>query len=77
MTQDINKQNNYISEEGKTFVSKLDKSRIGWIISIGEGDSIDNYTEEDMTDDEIALKNELESEKLPKITEKKHSFRNR
>ena len=62
MTQDINRLNNYTADEGKIFVSKKDNSHIGWIISLGEGDSIENYTEEDMDENDIALKQQLEQE---------------
>ena len=62
MTQDINKLNNYIADDGKVFVSKKDNSRWGWIISLGEGDSIENYTEEDMNMNDLALKRQFQQE---------------
>ena len=62
MIQDTNKPNNYIADEGKVFVSKKDNSHIGWIISLGDDDSIENYTEEDMNMNDLALKRQLEQE---------------
>ena len=62
MKQDTNKSNNYIADEGKTFASKTDNKHIGWIISLGEGDSIDNYEEVDMDEQDIALKKLMEEE---------------
>ena len=62
MKQDTNRLNNYIADEGKTFARKTDKKHIGWIISLGEGDSIENYEEGDMNEDDLALKQQLEEE---------------
>ena len=62
MKQDTNKSNNYIADEGKTFASKTDNKHIGWIISLGEGDSIDNYEEVDMDEQDLALKKLMEEE---------------
>ena len=62
MKQDTNKLNNYIADEGKTFASKTDNKHIGWIISLGEGDSIDNYEEVDMDEQDLALKKQMEEE---------------
>ena len=71
MKQDTNKSNNYIADEGKTFASKTDNKHIGWIISLGEGDSIDNYEEVDMDEQDLALKKLMEEEQESKITDKK------
>ena len=62
MKQDTNKSNNYIADEGKTFARKTDNKHIGWIISLGEGDSIDNYEEVDMNEQDLALKKIMEEE---------------
>ena len=62
MKQDTNKSNNYIADEGKTFASKTDNKHIGWIISLGEGDSIDNYEEVDMDEQDLVLKKQMEEE---------------
>ena len=62
MKQDTNRLNNYIADEGKTFASKTDNKHIGWIISLGEGDSIENYEEVDMNEDDLALKKQIEEE---------------
>ena len=62
MKQDTNKSNNYIADEGKTFASKTDNKHIGWIISLGEGDSMDNYEEVDMDEQDLALKKLMEEE---------------
>ena len=62
MKQDTNKSNNYIADEGKTFAQKTDNKHIGWIISLGEGDSIDNYEEVDMDEQDLALKKLMEEE---------------
>ena len=62
MKQDINRLNNYIADEGKTFASKTDNKHIGWIISLGEGDSINNYEEVDMDEQDLALKKQMEEE---------------
>ena len=62
MKQDTNRLNNYVADEGKTFASKTDNKHIGWIISLGEGDSIDNYEEVDMDEQDIALKKQMEEE---------------
>ena len=62
MKQDTNRLNNYIADEGKTFASKTDNKHIGWIISLGEGDSIDNYEEVDMNEQDLALKKQMEEE---------------
>ena len=71
MKQDTNRLNNYIADEGKTFASKTDKKHFGWIISLGEGDSIDNYEEVDMDEQDLALKKQMEEEQESKITDKK------
>ena len=71
MKQDTNRLNNYIADEGKTFARKIDKKHIGWIISLGEGDSIDNYEEVDMDEQDLALKKLIEEEQESKITDKK------
>ena len=71
MKQDTNRLNNYIADEGKTFARKTDKKHIGWIISLGEGDSIDNYEEVDMDEQDLALKKLMEEEQESKITDKK------
>ena len=62
MKQDTNRLNNYVADEGKTFASKTDNKHIGWIISLGEGDSIDNYEEVDMDEQDLALKKQMEEE---------------
>lgn len=62
MKQDTNRLNNYIADEGKTFASKTDKKHIGWIISLGEGDSINNYEEVDMDEQDLVLKKQMEEE---------------
>ena len=62
MKQDTDRLNNYIADEGKTFASKTDNKHIGWIISLGEGDSIDNYEEVDMDEQDLALKKLMEEE---------------
>ena len=62
MKQDTNRLNNYVADEGKTFASKTDNKHIGWIISLGEGDSIDNYEEVDMNEQDLALKKQMEEE---------------
>ena len=62
MKQDTNRLNNYIADEGKTFARKTDNKHIGWIISLGEGDSIDNYEEVDMDEQDLALKKLMEEE---------------
>ena len=71
MKQDTNKSNNYIADEGKTFASKTDNKHIGWIISLGEGDSIDNYEEVDMDEQDLALKKLMEEEQESRNSEKK------
>ena len=71
MKQDTNKSNNYIADEGKTFASKTDNKHIGWIISLGEGDSIDNYEEVDMDEKDLALKKLMEEEQESRNSEKK------
>ena len=53
---------NYIADEGKTFARKTDNKHIGWIISLGEGDTIDNYEEVDMDEQDLALKKLMEEE---------------
>lgn len=67
MKQDTNKSNNYIADEGKTFARKTDKKHIGWIISLGEGDSIDNYEEVDMDEQDLALKKLMEEEEQERM----------
>ena len=62
MKQDTNRLNNYIADEGKTFSRKTDNKHIGWIISLGEGDSINNYEEVDMDEKDLALKKLMEEE---------------
>ena len=62
MKQDTNRLNNYIADEGKTFARKKDNTHIGWIISLGDGDSIDNYEEVDMDEQDLALKKLMEEE---------------
>lgn len=62
MKQDTNRLNNYIADEGKTFARKIDNIYFGWIISLGEGDSIDNYEEVDMNEQDLALKKLMEEE---------------
>ena len=71
MKQDTNKSNNYIADEGKTFASKTDNKHIGWIISLGEGDSINNYEEVDMDEKDLALKKLMEEEQESRNSEKK------
>ena len=71
MKQDTNRSNNYIADEGKTFASKTDNKHIGWIISLGEGDSIDNYEEVDMDEKDLALKKLMEEEQESRNSEKK------
>lgn len=62
MKQDTNRLNNYVADEGKTFAQKTDNKHIGWIISLGEGDSIDNYEEVDMDEQDLVLKKQMEEE---------------
>ena len=71
MKQDTNKSNNYIADEGKTFARKTDNKHIGWIISLGDGDSIDNYEEVDMNEQDLVLKKLMEEEQESKISDKK------
>ena len=71
MKQDTNRLNNYIADEGKTFARKTDNKHIGWIISLGEGDSINNYEEVDMDEKDLALKKLMEEEQESRNSEKK------
>ena len=70
MKQDTNRLNNYIADEGKTFARKTDNIHFGWIISLGEGDSIDNYEEVDMDEQDLALKKLMEEEEQERMREK-------
>ena len=62
MKQDTNKSNNYIADERKTFALKTYNKHIGCIISLGEGDYIDNYEEVDMDEQDLAIKKQMEEE---------------
>ena len=71
MKQDTNRLNNYIADEGKIFARKTDDKHIGWIISLGKGDSIENYEEVEMNEQDIALKAKIEEEQERMFSNKK------
>ena len=52
MITEINNRS-YEASEGMTFVRKSDNARFGHFIYLSIIDSIDNYTEEPMTEEEI------------------------
>ena len=55
----------YKADEGKTFVHKTTYVRMGNGIYLGDSDSIKNYKEEQMTDEEIAqIEEEKEKQKI-------------
>lgn len=60
MTQDSNDSLHWTADDGKTFVNKETGSRIGWDMYLATYDSIDNYEEQEMTDEEKAEKDESE-----------------
>lgn len=59
----------YRAEEGKTFVHKTTHVRMGNGIYLGDSDSIKNYKEVAMTEEEIA---QIESEKEKHKEDRKH-----
>ena len=59
----------YRAEEGKTFVHKTTHVRMGNGIYLGDSDSIKNYKEVAMTEEEIA---QIESEKENNKEDRKH-----
>lgn len=58
MTQDSKDSLHWTADNGKTFVNKETGNRIGWDMYLATYDSIENYEEKDMTDDEKAEKDE-------------------
>lgn len=62
MTQDSKDSLHWSADDGKTFVNKETGSRIGWDMYLASYDSIENYVEQDMTDDEKAEKDESEKQ---------------
>ena len=60
------------ASEGMTFVRKSDNARFGHFIYLSIIDSIDNYTEEPMTEEEIKeLEEEIKENNLNKINKTK------
>ena len=59
----------YRAEEGKTFVHKTAHVRMGNGIYLGDSDSIKNYKEVAMTEEEIT---QIESEKEKNKEDRKH-----
>lgn len=71
MITEINNRS-YEASEGMTFVRKSDNARFGHFIYLSIIDSIDNYTEEPMTEEEIKeLEEEIKENNLNKINKKK------
>lgn len=59
MTQDSKDSLHWSADDGKTFVNKETGNRIGWDMYLATYDSIENYEEKDMTDDEKAEKDKF------------------
>lgn len=62
MTQDSKDSLHWTADNGKTFVNKETGNRIGWDMYLATYDSIENYEEKEMTDDEKAEKDESEKQ---------------
>lgn len=52
----------YTAEDGKIIVRISDGHRMGWNMYLAETDSIENYEEQDMNEDDLALKKQIEEE---------------
>lgn len=62
MTQDSKDSLHWTADNGKTFVNKETGNGIGWDMYLATYDSIENYEEKEMTDDEKAEKDESEKQ---------------
>ena len=71
MITEINNRS-YEASEGMTFVRKSDNVRFGHFIYLSIIDSIDNYTEEPMTEEEIKELEEFNNRTSIKLRNRKY-----
>ena len=67
----------YTSDENKVFVRISDGTRMGTDMYLGAIDNIENYTEEDMTEEEVTFFENLKKEEEERFKEMEEKFKPR